>query len=47
MRRDDYRALLEQRIHLFADAEELHQKAKRENRNLTDEEKRSWDSTMR
>ena len=47
MRRDDFAALLEQRIHLFADADELHQKAKRENRNLTEEEKRSWDSTMR
>jgi len=47
MRRDDFRALKERRYELFGSARELHKKAEREQRNLTDAEQRQFDGWLR
>ena len=47
MRRDDYRALVEQRNEAHGAATVLHEQAERDQRNLTEDEQRRWDKSMR
>jgi len=47
MRRDDVAALVAQRDEAHNEALKIHKRAEREQRNLTDDEQRSWDEHMR
>jgi hypothetical protein len=47
MRRDDLIAAREQRLEVLAEAKDVHERAKRELRTLTDDEQQKWDQSMR